>query len=349
MTLDIFDGILILNCLHQYSFSMTDKFNPTPPDVASAGLSLEGRTTRLGEGQANEKPRNLEGKIAFVAGGSRGIGKAAIMEFARQGVPLVYEFSRGEAKDVVEEAAVYGSKVIVIQGDITKQDDVERAVATVKENKIKLDIAVMSTGITEDGMFEMGTWDQFNQVLQTNLVGPSMMLARLKRRMLFNEGASIIDIASTVGGEQENPGQGRYTASKAAFKAISQVLALEWADEGIRVNVLEPGFVDTELTKGLMANPELLGMITDLTALKRIAKPQDMAGVIAFLASDEAAYVTGAAFLVDGGLSRRASAAMVMREAGYRKVTEGTGWQQLDPDEERILVDFRNSRNQIRS
>jgi 3-oxoacyl-[acyl-carrier protein] reductase len=235
---------------------------------------------------------SLEGKTALVTGGSRGIGRAIALELARAGarVTLSYRSGKDEAEEVASEA---GGRAM--QADVSKVDDAKRLVTEAGE----LDILVNNAGVTRDGVIARMSDEDWNEVIETNLGGVFHTCRAAARGMMKRRAGSIVNISSIVG-VHGNPGQTNYSASKAGIIGFTKALARELGVRGVRANVVAPGYVDTRLTQ-VIADDMKEVMLAN-TPLGRFGQPEDIAGAVRFLCSDEASFITGEVLLVDGGL-----------------------------------------------
>ena len=236
---------------------------------------------------------SLAGKTALVTGGSRGIGRAIAEELARAGASVIIGYRSG-AEEAAEVAAAIGGRAI--QADIADSADAARLV----EEAGALDILVNNAGLTRDGLLMRMSDDDWQTVIDTNLSGTFYTCRAVARGMLKRRGGSIINVSSIVG-IHGNLGQTNYSASKAGIIGFTKSLAREVGGRGVRANVVAPGYVQTRLTEAI---PEELaqGMLAQ-TPLGRFGTPDDITGAVRFLASDAAAFVTGAVLVVDGGLT----------------------------------------------
>ena len=235
---------------------------------------------------------SLEGKTALVTGGSRGIGAEIARELARAGaaVTLSYNSGKDEAEAV---AAEIGAQVK--QADVS---DPEQAKALV-EAAGEVEILVNNAGLTRDGLLARMSDDDWRAVVDTNLGGVFHTCRAACRGMMKRRRGSIVNISSIVG-VHGNPGQTNYSASKAGIIGFTKALARELGNRGVRANVVAPGYVDTRLTQ-VIAGELKEAMLTN-TPLGRFGAPEDVAGAVRFLCSDEASFITGDVLLVDGGL-----------------------------------------------
>jgi len=250
---------------------------------------------------ARSRP-TLAGRNAIITGGSRGIGNAIAREFLLRGA-VVYSLSRspaGNQADLDTAARDAGGALHWREVDVTREDDLSRMMDAILAEAGTLDVLVNNAGITRDGLiFRMSTAD-WDEVIRANLTSAFIASRAAARAMIRQRSGSIINISS-VSGIMGNAGQVNYSASKAGLIGFSKSLAREVASRGVRVNVIAPGFIATDMTAALeeKARAALLGLIP----LGRPGDAADVAALAAFLASREAAYITGQVIAVDGGMS----------------------------------------------
>jgi 3-oxoacyl-[acyl-carrier protein] reductase len=234
----------------------------------------------------------LEGKTALVTGASRGIGRAIAEELARAGATVVVGYRSG--KDEAEElAAAIGGRAV--QADVSSPDDAKRLV----EEAGDIDVLVNNAGLTRDGLLARMSDDDWRTVIDTNLSSVFYTCRAVTRPMMKKRGGAIVNISSVVG-VHGNWGQTNYAASKAGIIGFTKSLARELGSRNIRANVVAPGYVKTALTDVLPE--EATAAMIQNTPLGRVAEPEEIAGAVRFLASDQAAFITGEVLLVDGGL-----------------------------------------------
>jgi 3-oxoacyl-[acyl-carrier protein] reductase len=228
-------------------------------------------------------------RSVLVTGGSRGIGLAAARAFAAQGDRVAVTYRSSEAPP----------GLFAINCDVTKPDDVEAAFEIVEAEHGPVEILVANAGITRDTLLLRMTDDDWDDVIATNLTGAYRVARRAARAMLRAHGGRMIFVSSVVG-LSGSAGQANYAATKSGLVGFARSLAREFGSRGITANVVAPGFVETDLT-AVLREPRRAELL-DQIPLRRYASTDEIAGVIRFLASDEAAYITGAVIPVDGGL-----------------------------------------------
>ncbi len=244
---------------------------------------------------------DLSGKSAVVTGGSRGLGRAIALRLARQGADVAFSYRGNEAAanetaSGIEEA---GREALAVQADVTDPAAAEALVKAALEAFGKVDILVNNAGITRDDLIMRMSLDAWREVLETNLFGAFYSIKAATRPMLKARGGRIVNITS-VSGQAGQTGQANYSAAKAGLIGLTKATARELASRGITCNAVAPGFVLTELTQGL---PDALkAELTARTPLGRFGTAEEIADAVAFLASDEAAFITGQVLAVDGGL-----------------------------------------------
>lgn len=243
---------------------------------------------------------NIE-KTALVTGASRGIGRAIALALASKGfaVALNYAGSHDAAEAVKKEIEDAGGKAFIVQGDVSKSEDVDRIFKTVKDEFGGLDVLVNNAGINRDALLIRMKESNWDDVIATDLKSDFLTTKAAAAMMMRKRKGSIINISSVVG-IMGNIGQANYAAAKAGVIGLTKACAKEMAARNIRVNAVAPGFIETAMTDGI---PEKIreGMIASIP-MGRMGQPEDIARAVCFLASDDASYITGQVLVVDGGL-----------------------------------------------
>lgn len=246
--------------------------------------------------------KKLEGRVAIVTGASKGIGAAIALHLAEEGAKVVvnYSSSKEGADRVVNEIVKKGGKAVAVQANMTKQPDLQRLFSETKKAFGQLDILVNNAGVYENAPIEEVTVEHFHKMFDLNVL--SLLLATQEAIKHFsNKGGSVINISS-LAAVSPVPSMSVYSATKAAVDSITKTLALELGARKIRINSVNPGLVDTEGVRSAGYNKgDFLETIVSQTPLGRIGEPQDIAPAVAFLASDEASWITGETLLISGG------------------------------------------------
>jgi 3-oxoacyl-[acyl-carrier protein] reductase len=245
---------------------------------------------------------NLENQVALVTGASRGIGKAIAIELARQGAKVVGTATSAAGAEAIsayllESGAAAGSKGVVL--DVTDAANCAAVVDDVQKNVGSLAILVNNAGITHDQLAMRMKDEEWDSVIATNLTAVGRLARLVLRGMMKAKSGRIINITSVVG-SSGNPGQMNYAAAKAGVAGMSRALAREIGSRNITVNCVAPGFIDTDMTKGLGAEQHA-ALLTQIP-LARLGAPEDIAHAVAFLAGPQAAYITGTTLHVNGGM-----------------------------------------------
>lgn len=244
----------------------------------------------------------LKGKSAVITGGVRGIGRAVAEEFCRQGadVLLCYRSNEEAAKKTADELKQFGTRVELIKGDVSDPAHAEEAVRTAKELFGKIDILVNNAGITKDKLLMKMSPSDFDEVVQANLNGSFYFLQAAAAVMIKQRSGRVINMSSIVG-VRGSAGQVNYSASKAGLIGMTLSAAKELGKRGITVNAVAPGFIETDMTDVLTEDQKKA--MLEVVSLGRAGKASDVANLVAFLASDRAAYITGQIIGVDGGMA----------------------------------------------
>lgn len=243
----------------------------------------------------------MEGKVALVTGGSRGIGKAIALELAKGGATVVinYNGSRDKAMDLKQEIEGRGGRAEIYQCNVSDFAKCEELVHGIVKQYGSLDILVNNAGITKDGLLMKMSEEDFDRVVDVNLKGAFNTIRFASRQMLKQKSGRIINLSSVVG-VAGNAGQANYASSKAGIIGLTKAAAKELASRGITVNAIAPGFIETDMTDAL---PEKVKEATvSQIPLGRFGRPQDVARLATFLASEASGYITGQVIHVDGGM-----------------------------------------------
>ena len=246
----------------------------------------------------------LNGKVALVTGGARGIGRAIALKLAAEGadIAILDAGSLELSRQTAEEIRGLGVQAFAARCDITDYDQVTAAVAQVKEALGGVDILVNNAGITRDKLALRMSPEDFDAVLSVNLKGTFLMIKALYADFMKKRAGRIINIAS-ISGLMGNAGQANYSASKAGVVGLTKTIARELASRGVTCNAIAPGFIETPMTANM--NQDALAEACKSIPLRRMGKPEDVAAVAAFLAGDGAGYITGSVINVDGGFFMR--------------------------------------------
>ncbi|MEM9400334.1 MAG: 3-oxoacyl-[acyl-carrier-protein] reductase [Verrucomicrobiota bacterium] len=243
---------------------------------------------------------SLKDKVAIVTGASRGIGKAIALELAKQGCHIAgVSRSVDSANKPADEIKELGVRYQPYGVDISKEEQVDAAVSEIVKDFDGVDILVNNAGITRDGLLLRMTGDDWNEVIQTNLTGAFNWTKLVSKHMMRARVGRIINISSVIG-LHGNAGQANYSAAKAGLIGFTKATAKELASRNITCNVVCPGFIETDMTDVL--GDDTKGKLLEQIPLKRLGKGEDIAHIVAFLASDISSYITGEVFKVDGGL-----------------------------------------------
>ncbi|MCI8810101.1 MAG: 3-oxoacyl-[acyl-carrier-protein] reductase [Oscillibacter sp.] len=245
---------------------------------------------------------NFKGKTAIVTGGSRGIGRAVCLELARGGANVALCFAGNEtaAQETLKAVEALGVRALAVRCDVSDGAQVEALVKKTADTFGRVDILVNNAGITRDGLLMRMPEADFDAVIAANLKGAFLCMKAVTRPMIRQKYGRIVNLSSVVG-LRGNAGQVNYAASKAGVVGMTKSLAKELASKGVTVNAVAPGFIDTDMT-AVMQEAARMSIQASIPA-GRPGAAEDVANAVAFLASEEAAYITGQVLAVDGGMS----------------------------------------------
>jgi 3-oxoacyl-[acyl-carrier protein] reductase len=250
----------------------------------------------------------LKDQVALVTGGSRGIGRAIVKQFAANGarVAFVFKGSQAAADQLVADVTASGGTIMAIQGDVADPATAPRVVEKVVADWGRLDTLVNNAGVIRDGLFVRMSDDDWQTVINTNLNGTVYFCRAAVQQMVFKQRYGRIINVSSVAAEHVNAGQTNYATSKGAVNAFTRALAVEVAGRNVTVNAIAPGFIETDMSEAV--RNKAADIIKKMIPAKRFGQPDDIASVALFLAGPGAAYLTGQLLTVDGGLSLGATA-----------------------------------------
>lgn len=242
----------------------------------------------------------LMGKVALVTGASRGLGKAIALQLAKEGAQVVVNYAKSaeKAREVVDAIQSAGGNALTMQTDVSNFEEVEKMVDAIYEKFGRIDILVNNAGVNRDELLISMEEEDWNAVISTNLGGLFHCTKAVAKYMMLQKHGRIINISS-IAGERGGRGQSNYAASKGGVNAFTRSVAMELAPKKITVNAVAPGVFETEMSSTVIrrAKDHILNSI----ALKRFGQAEEVAKVVAFLASDDSSYITGETIRVDGG------------------------------------------------
>ena len=245
---------------------------------------------------------SMEGKVALVTGGSRGIGRAICLELARRGAVVAVNYAGGEqaAQETVKACEELGVKAFAFQANVAEPAACEELIEKVKEHFGRLDILVNNAGITRDGLLMTAKAEDVERVLDTNLMGAYFCMKAAAKLMMRQRYGRIVNLSSVVG-LRGNPGQTSYAASKAGLLGLTKAAAKELATRGVTVNAVAPGFIETDMTAQLPEKARAAMLST--VPMERAGQPEEVARAVAFFAEEDSSYITGQVLCVDGGMA----------------------------------------------
>ena len=244
----------------------------------------------------------LKDKVALVTGGSRSIGRAIAVGFAREGadVAVNYATNAAAAEALVQEICSRGRRAIAVRADVSNPAHVRAMVDRVVETFGRIDILVNNAGVISRAPFLELSEREWDRIHQVDLKGAFLVSQAVARRMVERGGGAIINMSS-ISAHAAQKNISHYTAAKAGVSALTRAMALELAGHGIRVNALEPGTLETDINRTRLSDPDERARVMERVPLGRLGSPEDLVGAAIFLASDESAFATGCALRIDGG------------------------------------------------
>ena len=245
----------------------------------------------------------LEGKAAVVTGGGRGIGRAICLAYAKEGADVIVNYASQDkpAQEVVELVGKAGRKSVAVKGNVAIKADAERIINTCVDHFGKIDILVNNAGVSKPNMLYKMSEEQWDEVIDVQLKGPFLCTQIAAKYMMERKYGKIINVTSSAG-LWGTKGQINYSSAKGGIVALTKSASRELAGYGITVNVVQTGYVSTEMFEKVKSDPKLMAIYTGRILLGRFSEPEEVAPTFVFLASDEANYITGQLICVDGGL-----------------------------------------------
>ncbi len=250
----------------------------------------------------------LENKVAAITGSSRGIGRAIALAFAGEGAAVVVDYRShpDEAQEVVKEIEGSGGRALAVRADVSEQDDVRGLIRETAQEFGRLDIMVNNAGMEETMPFLETPLEVYERTLAVNLTGAWLGCQEAAKRMVSQgDGGRIINVSS-VHEDRPMPTNSPYCAAKGGLRMLMRTIAVELAPHGITVNNIAPGAIETPINENLKENPEQMEELLSEIPLGRMGRPEEVAELAVYLASDVASYVTGSTFVIDGGMMRQA-------------------------------------------
>ena len=243
----------------------------------------------------------MEEKQVFVTGGTRGIGKAIALKYAENGYNIVinYVSDKTNVDEIKKEFSKYGVESLVVKADVSKAEEVDRAVKQAIDKFGKIDVLVNNAGITRDTLLMRMKEEDFDKVIEINLKGTFLVTKAVTPYMMKKRNGKIINLSSVVG-VTGNAGQSNYSASKAGIIGFTKSIAKELASRNIRANAVAPGFIDTDMTSVL--SEDIKANINAQIPMKRMGTAREIANVVYFLGNEESSYITGQVINIDGGM-----------------------------------------------
>jgi len=249
--------------------------------------------------------KRLEGKVALVTGSSKGIGRGIAVRFAQEGADVVinYNSTPGGAEEVLAEVEAAGRQGLIVKADLANTEEVNSLVSTGVEHFGRVDILVNNAGVESHAPFWEVTEADYDKILDVNLKGVFFAAQAMVRHLMATKRKGRIINISSVHEELPFPNFAAYCVSKGGLRMLARNLSVELGPLGININNIAPGAIETPMNRKLLNDPEKLQSLLGQVPLGRLGQPQDVAGLAVFLASDDADYVTGATYFIDGGLT----------------------------------------------